>query len=144
VVSLSSGAGIIGVPGMPLYSASKFALEGLTEALAGEVAAFGVRVTLVEPGAVNTGFARGSLRETHTRLPAYAAITGEGAAGVRKYYGDQASEAAPVARRILAAVDSAAPPLRLVIGPDAAWGVRAKLDSVAADLAASDTASPAR
>lgn len=143
-VNLSSGAGIIGLPGMPLYSASKFALEGLSEALAGEVAAFGVRVTLVEPGAVNTGFAQGSIRETRARFGDYAAITGEGAAAVRKYYGEQASEPGPTARRILMAVDSPNPPLRLVIGPDAAWGVRAKLDSVAADLAASDTTAPAR
>ena len=58
IVNISSVAGLIGIPGMTLYSASKFAVEGLSEALGVELHQFGITVRLVEPGAFKTGFAR--------------------------------------------------------------------------------------
>src|SRR5690349_14702898 len=57
VVQMSSVGGVIGNPGHAAYATTKFALEGLSEALAGEVAPFGIGVTIVEPGPFRTGFA---------------------------------------------------------------------------------------
>ncbi|MFE3288415.1 SDR family oxidoreductase, partial [Streptomyces sp. NPDC059233] len=81
VVQMSSMGGRLSFPGVGAYSATKFALEGLTEALAGEVAAFGIKALIVEPGAFRTGFAGGAaLQQTATELAAYADTVG----GVRR------------------------------------------------------------
>ena len=64
ILNMSSGAGIGAVPGLGLYSASKFAVEGFSEALAQEVAPLGVKVTVIEPGAFNTGFPTGGLKRS--------------------------------------------------------------------------------
>ena len=68
ILNMSSGAGIGAVPGLALYSASKFAVEGFSEALAQEIAAFGLRVTIIEPGAFNTGFPSGGIVKTREAI----------------------------------------------------------------------------
>ena len=70
IVQMSSVGGVIGNPGHAAYATSTFALEGLSEALAGEVAPFGVKVLIVEPGPFRTDFAGRSMRYT-TPSPAY-------------------------------------------------------------------------
>src|SRR5436190_903359 len=71
IFNISSVAGVVGFPGCGLYAASKFALEGATEALAGELAPFNVRVTIVEPGGFRTNFAGGSMRQVRQVIDAY-------------------------------------------------------------------------
>lgn len=136
IVNLSSGVGLVALPGMPIYSASKHAVEGLSEALAGEVGAFGVHVSLVEPGAVLTGFTGPGMIEAARRLPEYAPVSGHGRAGLAQYYEHQAASPDAVAQAILALVDEPRPPLRRVVGQDvqamlearqAAW--QAQLDA---------------
>lgn len=134
ILNMSSGAGIGAVPGLSLYSATKFAVEGLSEALAGEVAQFGIKVTVIEPGAFNTGFPTSGIVETRERLSVYAAITGHGAAGIQHYYGAHAGHPMRAARAILKIVDEPQPPLRLVLGPDALRGVRAKIDALKSNV----------
>ncbi|NNH55227.1 SDR family NAD(P)-dependent oxidoreductase, partial [Promicromonospora citrea] len=73
VVQVSSSSGVAAWPGLGGYSASKWALEGLTEALAQEVAGFGLRVTLVEPGPVDTEWG-GASADRAAPLPAYDAL----------------------------------------------------------------------
>src|SRR5690606_35065403 len=71
-VNISSMAGQVGFAGMGAYNASKFALEGFSEALAEEVAPFGVRVLIVEPGAFRTDFSGRSIRSATTQVSAYS------------------------------------------------------------------------
>jgi NAD(P)-dependent dehydrogenase (short-subunit alcohol dehydrogenase family) len=130
ILNMSSGAGIGAVPGLGLYSASKFAVEGLSEALAMEVAAFGIRVTIIEPGAFNTGFPTGGLVRVLEPNEAYAALTGQIAAGMQHWYGSHGGDPRLAAKAILRIVDEPEPPLRLVLGADALGGVRAKLESL--------------
>jgi len=130
VLNMSSGAGIGAVPGLSLYSASKFAIEGLSEALAQEVGPFGIRVTLIEPGAFNTGFPSGGLKRVARPLDAYAGLTGQIAAGMQHWYGAHAGDPRRAATAILRIVDAPQPPLRLVLGADALAGVRAKIDTL--------------
>lgn len=126
LVHISSGCGVSGMPGLSAYCASKFALEGFSEAMAGEIAAFGVRLMLVEPGAVATRFISHGTREAGRRMPEYGFLSGQGKAPLDAYYQDAAASPESVAAAILKALDQAEPPLRLVLGEDVRPGVREK------------------
>lgn len=131
IVNVSSQGGFAAYAGTSAYSASKFALEGMSEALAAEVAAFGIRVLVVEPGAYRTS-ARVALR-TPARRPAddpYPDYGGE----LRAAHGTQPGDPAEAAAAIIAAVSSDDPPFRLVLGADARRTVAAKVEEVRADL----------
>lgn len=113
IVQVSSIGGICAFPGLGLYSASKWALEGFTEALAAEVEQFGIRVTMVEPGGFATG-AADSARKTE-RLDAYEEFYEEASrrAGERRaVLGDPAASA----EALLRIVDAEEPPLRAFFG----------------------------
>jgi NAD(P)-dependent dehydrogenase (short-subunit alcohol dehydrogenase family) len=114
VLQVSSIGGITAFPGLGLYHASKWALEGFSQALAGEVAPFGVKVTLVEPGGYDTDWGGASAKHG-TPMPAYE--------DVRKQITEwrkarMAKRGAPeaTAKAILAVVDSPEPPLRIFLG----------------------------
>ncbi|MDQ0638415.1 NADP-dependent 3-hydroxy acid dehydrogenase YdfG [Pedobacter sp. W3I1] len=113
IIQLSSALGINTVPLMGIYSAAKFAVEGLTETLASEVSGFGIKVTIVEPGGYTTDFFGSNSLAVSSSVSAYDAI--------RKYFyehaGDQDS-GNPVATAvaILSLVDADNPPLRLTLG----------------------------
>src|SRR6202012_3663483 len=77
VVNLSSIGGLVGLPGWGIYNATKFAVEGLSEALAVEVGPLGIRVTIVEPGPFRTDFLGGSLATTAKKLDAYNDTAGK-------------------------------------------------------------------
>ncbi|QFG23390.1 SDR family NAD(P)-dependent oxidoreductase [Actinomadura sp. WMMB 499] len=117
IVQLSSAAGVIAMPLGGAYHASKWALEGLNEALAGEVAGFGIKVTIVEPGGFATRngknpdpLANGHMARTD---PAYDELRRRiGAVAGRQPAGDPSA----AARALLKLVDSDAPPLRVLFG----------------------------
>ena len=132
IIQISSGCGLIGTPGLGAYCASKFALEGLTETLALEVAAFGIRAMLVEPGAIATRFISHGTHEAKVRLADYEMLSGQGKAVLNGYYAQAASPPEKVAEAILSALESDALPLRLPVGED----MRGALAQKAAALAA--------
>ena len=117
IINIGSLAGLVGLPFQGLYSASKFAIEGFTEALRLEVAAFGVEAVVVEPGDIATSVVENRVR---------AAASGEGSAYrdafravVATYEKEERAGAAPtvVARRILAIVETSRPAPRYAAGP---------------------------
>ena len=113
LVAVSSVLGVCAVPNFGAYSASKFALEGLFEALSQEVAGFGVNVTLVEPAGYATDFNNPSSSKHSHANPAYDAIRENLAMQFKDYaFGDPAATAAAILRL----VDSPQPPLRLALG----------------------------
>jgi NAD(P)-dependent dehydrogenase (short-subunit alcohol dehydrogenase family) len=126
IINLSSVAGMVGTPGASIYNSTKFAIEGLSEALAGELASFGIKVTLIEPGAFRTDFANRSLRVA-PYLPEYA----EALSQTRKYYetigGQQPGDPAQAVRAMIALVDHPNPPLRLPMGKIALQRIRNKI-----------------
>jgi len=130
IINISSGVGLMGLPGMPLYSASKHAVEGLSEALAGETAPFGIKVTLIEPGAVLTNFTGAALVEAQHRLPEYAAVSGHGRAGLAQYYQTQAAKSDTVAQAVLDVADDPHPPLRRLVGTDVLYAARTKQEQM--------------
>lgn len=130
IINMSSGVGLMGLPGMPIYSASKHALEGLSEALAQEVAPLGIKVTLVEPGAVLSNFTGPSMLEARQRLDDYAPVSGFGRAGLAHYYATQAANVDAVARAVVEIADDPAPPLRRLVGADVLQAARAKYEQI--------------
>lgn len=120
VVNITSMAGFMGIPGMPIYSASKFALEGLGAALAAEAGPLGIRVTNVEPGALRTRWASGNAIVRSERvIDDYQRTAGAVRSGLEKMDGHQDGDPAKAALAILAAVDAENPPLHLPVHPTA-------------------------
>jgi NAD(P)-dependent dehydrogenase (short-subunit alcohol dehydrogenase family) len=128
VVQLSSMGGRTSFPGVSAYSAAKFALEGLSEALAAEVAGFGIRVLIVEPGAFRTAFAGGDALLQTASLPAYEDVVGPFRRMMPTTDGRQPGDPAKAAAAILAALEADEPPLRLALGNDAADVIARYLD----------------
>ncbi|MCX5071810.1 SDR family oxidoreductase [Streptomyces sp. NBC_00513] len=120
IVNISSLGGRMAFPGLASYVAGKHALEGMCQALAAEVAPFGVRVTAVEPGVFATRYGS-SLAEAAHRLPDYAEATGEMLGGFRAMEdNEEYGRPEDFADRVLAVVASDAPtPLRVPVGEDA-------------------------
>src|SRR4051794_28742338 len=127
VISISSGAGVIGSASGSAYSASKFALEGWMESLAGEVEPFGVQTMIVEPG-----FFRTELLTPESTSFAELSIDDydEARAGIDAFWasmnGTQAGDPAKLARALVQLADSDEPPLRWVAGEDVVGGVEDK------------------
>ena len=136
IVQMSSVGGQTTAPGFGAYCATKFALEGLTETLRDEVAGFGIRTLIVEPGASRTGLFRPGAAYESQAMPEYADTVGPTRAYVRGNDGLQPGDPAKAAQAILTALDAAEPPLRLVLGADAIGNIGRRLESVAAELAA--------
>ncbi|MET8854242.1 oxidoreductase [Amycolatopsis sp. NPDC004625] len=135
VVQISSMGGRLSMPGFGAYCATKFALEGLSEALAAEVAPFGVRVLIVEPGAFRTEFGGGRMHRSRT-IDAYAVSTAGTREAVENMDGSQPGDPAKAAAAIVRAVGRDDAPLRLALGADAVEAIRAHHEALAADLAA--------
>lgn len=134
IVQISSQGGRMAGPGVSAYCAAKFALEGLSEAIAGEVAPFGVRVLIVEPGNFRTGLLGRSMR-TAAPMEEYASTVGVTRSFFESEDGRQLGDPAKAATAIIAALDADEPPLRLVLGPDAFEGIRTKYQELSAELA---------
>ena len=121
VINLSSIGGVVGgFPGWGVYCATKFAVEGLSEALAAEAAPFGVRVTIVEPGYFRTDFlSSGSLRVPERPLDAYALVRESETQHREQIRGNQPGDPAKAASAIIRIAGEADPPLHLLLGQDA-------------------------
>jgi NAD(P)-dependent dehydrogenase (short-subunit alcohol dehydrogenase family) len=133
IVQISSMGGQVTAPGYSAYCAAKFALEGLSEAVAAEVAPFGVRVMIVEPGSFRTGLLGRSLRAAPEQEQ-YAETVGATRAYIQREDGSQAGDPAKAAAAILTALDADQPPFRLALGADAVDAIRAKHEALRADL----------
>ena len=125
IVNFSSGAGIAGAAGYGYYNATKFAVEGLSEALAQEVAPLGLSVIIVEPGPFRTEFLGRSINTARNELPAYADTSGKLRAYRDGNNGKQAGDPEKAVAVILKAVDAEQPPLHLPLGP-VAYGIAEK------------------
>ena len=136
IVQMSSVGGQVTAPGFGAYCATKFALEGLTETLRDEVAAFGIHTLIVEPGAFRTGLFRPDAAYFSAEMPEYADTVGPTRAYVREGHLAQPGDPVKAAEAIIAALDSDDPPLRLVLGADAIGNIERRLRAVGDELEA--------
>jgi NAD(P)-dependent dehydrogenase (short-subunit alcohol dehydrogenase family) len=134
IVNISSMGGIAALPAVSFYNGTKFAVEGLSEALALEVAPLGIKVLIVEPGPFRTDWAGRSANETPVDIADYDSTAGARLRLVRGYNGKQPGDPERAAELIVQTVESEQPPLRLVLGKVALSAVRNKLDAMKKDF----------
>jgi NAD(P)-dependent dehydrogenase (short-subunit alcohol dehydrogenase family) len=131
IVNFSSIAGITGFPGCGIYCASKFALEGLSESMALELAPLGIKVMLVEPGGFRTNFSGSSKVFASQSLPDYQDTPATQTRQlISSYVGQEPGDPAKAAEAVIRAVNADSPPMRLVLGEDALHMARAKLQTL--------------
>jgi NAD(P)-dependent dehydrogenase (short-subunit alcohol dehydrogenase family) len=135
IIQISSMGGQISAPGFAAYCSAKWALEGISECLAAEVAPLGIRVMIVEPGAFRTEFGGVRLHRS-AELPAYAETVGPTRAGLDAMDGTQPGDPAKAAAAIIRALDDPDAPLHVALGADAVDAIRAAQLQRTADLAA--------
>ena len=135
VVNLSSIGGLVSTPGFGMYNATKFAVEGLSEALAQELKPLGIKVTIVEPGPFRTKF----LGRPGTLAACRIADYDETAGRMREYFveqdGKQPGDPRKAAEAMVKAVEAEHPPLHLLLGKVTLARLKGKLDALEHDVA---------
>ncbi len=134
ILQISSGAGFKATAGFGIYNATKFALEGFSEALADEVRPLGIRVTIVEPGPFRTEFAAGSLVSAAREIQDYAPSAGIFRQRMAGIDGKQEGDPVKGAAAIIQMVNTLEAPMRLPLGRIVLGNLQAKLDSVRKDM----------
>jgi len=136
IVNFSSIGGLCSFPAVGYYNATKFAVEGLSEALWQEVETLGISVMLVEPSGFRTDWAGRSAHESKVQIDDYATTAGEWRAQVRAISGKQPGDPARAAKAIVDAIESGHPPHHLLLGNDAFNAATAKLEKLRKEFAA--------
>lgn len=134
IVNVSSIAGRMAMPGSAYYSATKFALEGLSDALRREAEPLGIKVMVVDPGAFRTDFAGRSLQQAKANIADYAATAGPRRKENDHTHGTQPGDPARAALAIIEAVTGDRLPFRLLLGSDAIQIVTGELQAQLREL----------
>ena len=141
IVNISSVAGLRSFPSLGYYDATKFAVEGLSEALWQEVEPLGIKVMLVEPSGFRTDWAGRSANESKKQIADYAATAGVWRSEMRADSGKQPGDPVRAAKAIVEAVASLNPPHHLLLGNDAYEGATAKLEALGKEFKAWESVS---
>lgn len=136
IVNISSVAGFIGFPGSGYYAATKFAVEGLSDALAQEVEPLGIHVMVVEPGPFRTDWAGRSLRQSSTFINDYAKSADSRRQQIAGYSGHQPGDPVRAVEAVVTAMQSSAPPHHLVLGHEGFNNVEAHLRTTLSEVEA--------
>ena len=127
IVNISSIGGLVANPSVGYYAATKFAVEGLSEALAKEVEPLGIRVTAIEPGPFRTDWAGRSLKVAKGSIPEYEGTAGERSREIAERSGKQPGDPVRAAEAIITIVEADQPPRNLFLGKRAVDMAREKL-----------------
>ena len=130
IVNLSSIGGLTSFPSLGYYNATKYAVEGLSEALWQEVEPLGIRVMLVEPSGFRTDWAGRSANESKHQIDDYSKTAGQVRKHIRSISGKQSGDPVRAVNAIVQAVEATNPPHHLLLGNDAFEGAIAKLDQL--------------
>ncbi len=136
IINMSSIGGLRSFPALGYYNATKYAVEGLTEALWQEVEPLGIKVMLVEPSGFRTDWAGRSANETKHQISDYANTADKNIRQLRLISGNQPGDPVRAAEAIVFAIQSSTPPHRLLLGNDAFDGAIAKLDKLRDEFSA--------
>lgn len=130
ILNISSIGGLVGFPGVGYYNATKFAVEGLSEAMSKELEPLGIKVMIVEPGPFRTDWAGRSLKMTKHEISDYAQTAGARRRQTSDYSGKQPGDPVRGAEAMFKAVESPNPPLRLLLGKMAFDTAQQKFESL--------------
>lgn len=136
IMSVSSVGGFTASAAFGIYAASKFGVEAISESLAIETAALGIKVTVIEPGQLRTNFRGSSMHCAKRVIDDYADTCGKTRAFINSSHGTQPGDPHKAAKVLVAVAEAERAPFRLPLGSDAFVRVRAKLDAVAEDIRA--------
>jgi NAD(P)-dependent dehydrogenase (short-subunit alcohol dehydrogenase family) len=136
ILNITSMGGYITMPGIVYYCGSKFALEGISEALSKEVKPFGIAVTAVAPGSFRTDWAGRSMTRTPRSIADYNDIFNPIRQAREEKSGKQLGDPRKAARAMLAAIAADHPPAHLLLGSDALGLVRDKLSALNVEISA--------
>jgi NAD(P)-dependent dehydrogenase (short-subunit alcohol dehydrogenase family) len=139
ILNITSMGGHITMPGIAYYCGSKFALEGISEALGKEVKPFGIHVTAVAPGSFRTDWAGRSMKRTPRSIADYDAVFDPIRLAREEKSGKQLGDPTKAARAMLAVIAEERPPAHLLLGSDALNLVRAKLSALDDEIRAWET-----
>ncbi|MEZ5649946.1 MAG: SDR family NAD(P)-dependent oxidoreductase [Burkholderiaceae bacterium] len=135
IINLSSYAGFMATPGFSFYAATKFAVEGYSEAVAKEVGHLGIKVTIIEPGGFRSDFAGPSLvQDVNTLGPDYAPVADIISGYSERRHGKQPNDPALFGKALVRLADAENPPIRLPLGRDAHEAIVKEVQGVAAEL----------
>jgi NAD(P)-dependent dehydrogenase (short-subunit alcohol dehydrogenase family) len=134
IVNVSSMTGLVSKPGVVYYSASKFALESLSEGLSKELAPFGIQVSVVKPGAFNTDYTGRSMKETTRPLADYKDTVGVRRQLVRDVHGKLPGDPRDVGEAVVRLSRLEKPPLHLLVGRDAYQACCEKVEGLKAPI----------
>ena len=135
ILNLSSVGGFVSWPGWGIYCATKFMVEGFSEALQAELKPLGIRVTIVEPGPFRTDFLdASSLERSKNVISDYGETAGAAREWADTSHNAQLGDPAKAATAMVKITEVENPPLRLQLGADCVAAVEAKLDLVKAEL----------
>ena len=134
IVNITSMAGLVGLPGISYYAASKFALEGISEVLAKELSPFNIKVTAVAPGSFRTDWAGRSMIRSNRSIADYDAVFDPIRKARQDKSGHQPGDPQKAAKALLEIVASNDPPVHLLLGNDALQLVRAKIRALELEM----------
>ncbi|MEN9697427.1 MAG: hypothetical protein RLZ56_848 [Bacteroidota bacterium] len=141
ILNIASIGGLRSFPGVGFYNATKYAVDGLSEALSKEVAPLGIKVTIIAPSGFRTDWAGRSANDSKIVIEDYASTAGKNKGDIRGYSGNQPGDPVRAAKAMIQVVESENPPLRLLLGVAALKGARLKLEELKHDFDAWATVS---
>ena len=128
ILNIASIGGLVGFPAVGFYNATKFAVDGLSESLSKEVAHLGIKVTIIAPSGFRTDWAGRSANDSKIVIEDYANSAAKNQATIRGYSGNQPGDPVKAAHAMVKVVETANPPLRLLLGAAALRSARMKID----------------
>lgn len=134
ILNVSSIGGLRSFPGVGFYNATKYAVDGLSEALAKEVGPLGIKVTIIAPSGFRTDWAGRSAKDSGVTIDDYAPTAGKNKGEIRGYSGNQPGDPERAAMAMIEITETTHPPLRLLLGAAALKGARLKLEELKNDF----------
>lgn len=134
ILNIASIGGLRGFPSLGYYNATKFAVDGFSEALAKEVEPLGIKVTIIAPSGFRTDWAGRSANDVESKIDDYKSTAAKNTENIRAYSGNQPGDPHMAALAMISVVESENPPLRLLLGAAAVKGGFEKIAELQKDF----------